>query len=152
MKVADLVIEAIKPMFDLEKEIKLVDVEYKKLQDGMHLIIYIDKTNGIMIEDCEYISKKVDEILDELNPTADVSYRLDVSSYGLDKPLKHDWQLKKYLNKLVDVKLYKKVDSKKEFVATLISFTDTEYVFSLNDSNIKFDKSAVAFITPHIEF
>lgn len=49
MKVAEIVREAIEPMFN--KDIKLVDVEYVKRVDGMHLIVYIDKLNGVNIDD-----------------------------------------------------------------------------------------------------
>ncbi len=152
MKIADLVSDAIKPIFDEEKEIKLVEVEYKKMYDGMHLIVYIDKENGVNIEDCEYISKKVEEVLDAINPTGDETYRLDVSSYGLDKPLKYEWQLKKYLNKKVDVKLYNKFNGLKQFTAILMSYDDEDFTFNMNDENFAVSQSIVAQITPHIEF
>ena len=152
MKVADLVTQEIKPIFETFKDIKLVEVEYKKMQDGMHLVVYIDKENGVTIEDCELVSKSIDSCLDDLNPTGDEPYRLDVSSYGLDKPLKHDWQLKKYLNNKVNVKLYHKVNNLKEFVATLISFNDEEYTFAKDDNNFTINRTSVAQITPYIEF
>jgi len=152
MKVAEVVTEAIKPIFEQTNNIKLVEVEYKKLQDGMHLVVYIDKLGGITIEDCEYISKQIDAVLDDINPTNDVPYRLDVSSYGLDKPLKFDWQLKNYINKLVDVKLYKKLEDLKEFTATLVSFTDKDCVFNIKGNNYSIERVSIAYITPNIEF
>lgn len=152
MKVAEMVTQAIDPIFEGFKDIKLVEVEYKKMQDGMHLVIYIDKETGVTIEDCEFVSKAVDECLDDLNPTGDETYRLDVSSYGLDKPLKHDWQLKKYINNKVNVKLYHKVDNLKEFIATLIGYNNEEYVFNKDDNNISINRASVAYITPYIEF
>lgn len=152
MKIADLVKDAIKPIFDEEKEIKLVDVEYKKMQDGMHLIVYIDKESGVNIDDCEHISKLVEEVIDDLDPTGDESYRLDISSYGLDKPLKYDWQFKKYQNKPVDVKLYRKLNGLKEFTATLVSFNEEEFVFNIDGENVAIKDSEIANITAHIDF
>ncbi len=150
MKVAELVQENIKSKFD--KDIKLVEVEYVKRSDGMHLVVYIDKDSGITIDDCVEVSRMIDPIIDELNPTGDDTYVLDVSSYGLDKPLKYDWQFKKYLNKKVDVKLYRKVEDKKEFTATIKEFNDTSFVFGVEKENFTINRSDVAYITPYIEF
>lgn len=150
MKVAELVQENIKSKFD--KDIKLVEVEYVKRSDGMHLVVYIDKDSGITIDDCVEVSRMIDPIIDELNPTGDDTYVLDVSSYGLDKPLKYDWQFKKYLNKKVDVKLYRKVEDKKEFTATIKEFNDTSFVFGDEKENFTINRSDIAYITPYIEF
>lgn len=150
MKIADLVYDEIKPLFN--GEIKLVEVEYVKKVDGMHLVVYIDKEDGITIDDCVYVNGLINDKLDELNPTKDEHYYLDVSSYGLDKPLKYDWQFKKYLNQKVQVKLYRKVEDKKEFVATLIAKNDNEYVFANDKENFTINNSDVAYVLPYIEF
>jgi len=150
MKIADAVFEGIKPLFN--GEIQLIEVEYVKRNDGMHLIIYIDKEDGVTIDDCVEVNKLIDQKLEDLNPTNDEPYYLDISSYGLDKPLKFDWQFKKYYNKLVNVKLYHKVENRKEFVATLIAKQDNSFVFSDNNENFTINSSDVAYITPYIEF
>ena len=148
--VSDLVLETIKPLF--KGEITLVDVEYAKKADGMHLIIYIDKENGVTVDDCVEVSRLLDQPLEDLNPTNDEPYFLDVSSYGLDKPLKFDWQFKKYLDKKVNVKLYAKQNGKKDFVATLKAKTEDEVVVNIDEENVTFKLSDVAYITPYIEF
>ena len=150
MKVADLEQENIKSLFD--KDIKLVEVEYTKKSDGMHLVVYIDKEAGITIDDCVEVSRMIDPIIDDLNPTGDEQYVLDVSSYGLDKPLKYDWQFKKYLDKKVEVKLYRKIDARKEFSATLKNFNETEFVFNDGKENFTILRAKIAYITPYIEF
>ena len=150
MKVADMVFEKIKPLF--KDEIELVEVEYTKKNDGMHLIIYIEKDSGVTVEDCVAVSRLIDELLEELNPTNDSPYYLDISSYGLDKPLKYDWQFKKYQDKKVNVKLYAKIDNRKEFVAVLKQKTDEAVVFNLDDENVKINLKDIAYITPYIEF
>lgn len=150
MKVADLVYEELKPLFN--GEVKLVDVEYVKKSDGMHLVIYIDKDNGITIDDCVAVNDLISDKLDELDPTNNESYRLDVSSYGLDKPLKFDWQFAKYFGKKVNVKLYRKIDDLKEFVAILKAKNDEDVVVSVNDENVTINLKDVAYITPYIEF
>ena len=150
MKVADLVHNAISPLFD-GQDVKLVEVEYVKKYDDMHLVVYIDKIGGVTLDDCERVSKMIDPAIEDLNPTQDASYCLDVSSYGIDKPLKYDWQFEKYLNQKVSVKLYKKVDDLKEFDAILTEYKD-KYTFDLNGKQITLEKELVAHITPYIEF
>ena len=150
MKVSDSVFEKIKPLFN--GDIQLVEVEYSKKNDGMHLIIYIEKEDGITVEDCVAVSRLIDEPLEELNPTNDAPYYLDISSYGLDKPLKYDWQFKKYENKKVNVKLYRKIDERKEFVAILKQKTEDSVVLSIDEENIKINLKDIAYITPYIEF
>ena len=150
MKVKELVMEKIKPLFN--DEIRLVDVDYEKRTDGMHLVIYIDKDTGVTIDDCVAIDSLVGPVIDELNPTDDQPYSLDVSSYGLDKPLKFDWQFRKYYDKLVNVKLYRKIDGRKEFVATLRSKDDNCIIVGIDDFNIAYDLKDVAYVTPYIEF
>ena len=150
MKVADLVYDKIKPLF--VGDIQLVEVEYAKKNDGMHLTIYIEKETGVTVDDCVAVSRLIDESLEELNPTGDAPYYLDISSYGLDKPLKYDWQFKKYENKKVNVKLYAKIDGRKDFVAILKQKTEDSVVLSFDDENISLNLKDVAYITPYIEF
>lgn len=150
MKVSDLVFENISPLFT--GDIKLIEVEYVKKIDGMHLIVYIDKLGGITIDDCVAVNNLISEKLDELNPTKDEHYNLDVSSYGLDKPLKFDWQFKKYYGELVDVKLYAKLNNKKNFTATLLSRDEAHTQFNLGAENLTISNSDIAYIVPHIEF
>ena len=148
--ISDLVLENIKPLFP--KDITLVDVEYTKKADGMHLTIYIDKENGVTVEDCVEISHLIDQPLEDLNPTNDEPYFLDVSSYGLDKPLKFDWQFKRYLDKKINVKLYSKVNGKKEYVAVLKAKTEDSVIVEIANENLTFKLTDVAYITPYIEF
>jgi len=148
--VSDLVLDNIKPLFN--GDITLVDVEYTKKADGMHLTIYIDKENGVTVEDCVEVSHLVDQPLEDLNPTNDEPYFLDVSSYGLDKPLKFDWQFKKYLDKKINIKLYSKVNGKKDYVAVLKAKTEDSVIVNIENENITFKLTEVAYITPYIEF
>lgn len=150
MKVADLVYENISPLFS--NDIKLVEVEYVKKNDGMHLVILIDKQDGITIDDCVFVNDLISDKLDELDPTKDQPYFLDVSSYGLDRPLKYDWQFKKYQNQLVDVKLYHKVEDKKQFTAKLISFDEVKFQFEIDNEIFTINKTDIANITPYIDF
>ena len=164
MKVSEIVEQKISPLFD-DLDIKLVEVEYVKRHDGMHLVVYIDKDSGVTVEDCSMVSHMIDPILDELNPTNDAPYAFDVSSYGLDKPLKYDWQFEKYLNKVLEIKLYKKVDELKDFEGVLIGFNKETLTFKLTNNKktksknkveegkvVELDRKLIATVLPYIEF
>ncbi len=150
MKISDLVYETISPLF--KDDIKLVEVEYTKKPDGMHLVVYIDKRGGVSIYDCVKVNDLIDPVIDELNPTDDKPYVLDISSYGLDKPLKYDWQFKNYTNELVDVKLYRKLDGRKQFTAKLIDHDEKSTQFELDSEVVTISNVDIAYITPYIEF
>ncbi len=150
MKVSEKVVEKIKPLFT--GDIRLVEVEYVKKVDGMHLVVYIDKEGGVNINDCVAVNELIDEPIEELNPTDDAPYVLDVSSYGLDRPLKYDWQFKRYEGKKIAVKLYKKLNGKKDFVAVLASHDDKGVVLKTDDGNLELNFADIAQILPYIEF
>lgn len=130
----------------------LVDVEYAKKQNGMNLTVFIDSPQGIMLDDCEKVHLAIDAPLDELDPTKGASYTLNVSSPGLDRPIKTDKQLSANIGKVLDVSTYTKVLGEKQFSGTLLGFTDDEVIIGLNDSTIALERKNIAKITKHIDF
>ena len=110
-KVADSVRQLVEP-FAGQFGLEVVEVVYEKKYDGMNLTIFIDKDGGVSIDDCEKLHRAIDEPLDELDPISE-SYTLNVSSLGIDRPLKTDRDFKRNLNKKISVKLYKAIDGKK---------------------------------------
>ena len=72
----------------LELDKRIVIPNGKKV-NGNNLTIYIDKVGGVTIDDCEALHRLIDAPLDELDPTGGVAYTLNVSSCGLDRPLKN---------------------------------------------------------------
>ena len=150
MKVAEIVEKAIRPLFD-ELDVNLVEVEYVKKNDGMHLVVLLDKETGVTLEDCSMVARMVNPILDELDPTQD-SYYFDVSSYGLDRPLKYDWLLDRYIDQKVSVKLYQKFNNLKEFDAVLVSYDENSYTFMIDNNKQTIERKLVATLLPYIEF
>ena len=131
---------------------ELVDVEYVKEGSGMSLIFTIDKDGGVNIDDCEMVSKKIDPILDEINPTDDKPYTLVVSSPGLDRPLKTDRDLKRGLGKEVDLNLFSKIDGKKTFKGVLECFDEKVVTLDVDGQKQTFDREKVASIKLVIKF
>ena len=74
---------------------ELLEVTYQKYADGMNLVFTIDSDNGITIDDCEKVTKAIDPILDELNPTKDQPYILSVRSTGIDRQITTDIDIKR---------------------------------------------------------
>jgi ribosome maturation factor RimP len=105
-KVVDTVREKIVPAVEA-LGYEVVDVEYVSQPDkAMHLVLYIHKDGGVSLDDCETVSNAVDALLDEVDPTDGAPYCLDVSSPGLDRPLKTARDFERNLFKEVEVKLY----------------------------------------------
>ena len=150
-KVVDLVNEKICPIIE-EMGYEVVEVEYAKKVDGMNLCFYIDNPNGVNIDDCEKVHKAIDGPLDELNPTEDVAYILSVSSCGLDRPIKTDKDLKRNLNKLVDVKLYAPLNKRKTFTGSLKTFNENEIVVDENGAEVVIPRKMIGNIALHLDF
>ena len=84
---------------------ELVDIEYVKEGKEWYLRIYADKEGGFSINDCVTLSRAVDQVLEEKDPIEN-AYHLEVSSPGLDRPLKKDKDFARNLNKLIEVRFY----------------------------------------------
>ena len=121
----------------------LYDVEYVKEAKNFFLRIYIDKPEGINIQDCEKVNNEINDILDEANYIKE-QYYLEVSSPGIERVLKKDEHLQKNLGKEVYVKLFKKDNnSKKEYQGILKDFSQEEIIL---ENNLKIDKKNIALI------
>lgn len=150
-KVSEQVFELVAPIaesFGLE----VIEVLYEKKYDGMNLTIVIDKDGGVTINDCETLHRAIDQPLDELDPI-DCAYTLNVSSPGIDRPLKTERDYKRNLNKKISVKLYKAIDSKKTFVGILTAYDDETFTITTDKGKtITFVKKDTAHVEPVIEF
>ncbi len=102
---------------------ELVDVEYVKEGADMYLRAYIDKEGGITIDDCEAVSRRMSDLLDA-EDFIDGSYIFEVSSPGLDRPLKKEKDFARSVGKEVEVKTYRALDGQKEFRGVLTAYTD----------------------------
>jgi|SRR5690625_1612743 len=106
-----------------DNDFELVDIEYVKEGNDWFLRVYIDKEGGISIEECGFVSGELSDKLDEADFISR-SYFLEVSSPGVERPLKTKKDFVKSINKNVYVTLYVHIDGEKEFEGTLLDFTD----------------------------
>lgn len=144
-KVKDICMEKLSGVIK-ELGFELVDVEYVKENGGMSLIFTIDCDKGVNIDDCETVSKKIDPLLDEINPTGDKPYTLVVSSPGLDRPLKTDRDFKRALGKEVDLNLFSKQAGKKAFCGVLKSFDEKKVTLECEKQDLTFDREKIASV------
>ncbi len=139
-KVEELTKEVIK-----DTDIEIFDIEFVKEGPRHFLRIFIDKEDGVFIQDCEKVSRAVDILIEEAD-FIKPAYILEVSSPGADRPLKKDEDYIKYSGKVVDLKLYKAVNGSKEFQGELIELDQEENCIKLlvNGEKMSFLRSEVA--------
>lgn len=153
-KVKTLVQEKLTPVIE-KLGYEVVDIEYSKEADGMNLVFYIDCDAGVTIDDCEKVSKVIDPLLDELNPTDDQPYIMSVSSPGIDRPLKTDRDFNRHIGKEIEITLFSKLDGKKNFKGELVSFDTTSVTIKTEgkgEQNITLSRDKIAHIVPIIKF
>ena len=130
-----------------------MDVEYAKVkgQDD-ELVVYIDRQGGVTLDDCEAVSLAVEPIIDEADPIAH-AYVFCVSSPGIDRPLKKPRDYEKALQTKVDLKLYEKLNGKKEITAVLIGYDENTVRLQMpKGQELELGREKIALIRPHIEF
>jgi ribosome maturation factor RimP len=110
---------------------ELVDVEYTKEAGRYYLRIFIDKPGGVTLEDCQILSEKLDPILDSADPVKG-PYILEVSSPGIERPLKKLSDFQRFTGSLIKIKTFSAVNGKKQFTGYLLSANDKEVRLDLN--------------------
>lgn len=130
---------------------ELVDVEYVKEAGNWYLRGYIDKPGGITVNDCEAVSRIFSDRLDEDDFIED-SYIMEISSPGLDRPLKKDKDFARSMGKAVEIRTYRPIDRQKEFSGVLTAYDDNSVTID-EDGNLRtFDRKEIALIRLMIEF
>jgi ribosome maturation factor RimP len=150
-RVVDKAMKVIKPIVE-ELGYVFVDLEYKKEHSGYVLALTIDKPEGVNINDCERVSRALDAPLDEHDVTNGASYNFNVSSYGLDRQFKTDYDFNKHIGKVVDIKFYAPFKNYKSLEVELLSFDDNNIVVDLNGEEVQIERKLIATISAHIDF
>ncbi len=122
--------------------VTLWDVRFLKEGANWYLRVFIDKEDGVSIDDCTNVSHAIDPILDEEDPIEN-SYYLEVCSPGIERELTRDWHFESKLGEKVKLKLYKAIDGKKEFSGKLVS-AGSEIVIESENGNITFEKNQIS--------
>ena len=116
--------------------VELWDVRFLKEGASWYLRVFIDKSEGITIDDCTNVSHAIDPIIDEADPI-DKSYYLEVCSPGIERELSRAEHFSKVIGQKIKVKLYKAIDGIKEFTGELLS-CDGDITVNVDGNNFAF--------------
>ena len=143
-KIVSIVTELARPIVE-QLGCELWDVEYVSEGGQWYLRIYIDKEDGISIDDCEKVSRAMDPILDEKDPISS-SYIFEVSSAGLERTLKLPAHFQRFLGENVEVKLYKPLDGAKLYSGTLSAYENGGVTLDIGGKAVTFTKEQIASV------
>ncbi len=138
----------------VEKEgLELVDLEYKKEGKRWMLRVFIDGPEGISHDECVRVTRALEPVLEEEDPIPH-GFVLEVSSPGLDRPLKRDRDFERARGKKVEIKTFAPlVNKQKTLRGTLLGLADKDLRLELEDgSKITIPRDQVAKARLHFEF
>lgn len=154
-EVEALIAEMVEPILQ-DTEMTLVDVEYVREKDW-YLRIFLDKPGGVEIDDCQLVSEKLTAVLDAKDPIPE-KYFLEVSSPGIDRPLKKDKDFIAAYGGKVDIIFFAPWEGLKSLVGILVSHDDEAVWVKKIIKGKEFknpdriERRLIANIRPHIDF
>lgn len=134
-----------------ESGMELVDAEFVKEGSNWYLRIFIDKPGGIGIEDCRLISEKIDKLLDEKDPIPQ-SYILEVSSPGIERPLKKLSDFSRFTGLLAAVSTFAAIEGKKNFTGRITAVQGDSITFDMEGITLTIPLKQVASARLKAEF
>lgn len=151
-KVTELVAALAAPIAE-QNGCTLWDVEYVREAGQWFLRVYIDKPEGISINDCEAVSRPLSDALDEADPI-EGSYTLEVGSAGAERALKRPSDFQQFLGSPVLVKLYRAREGRKEFAGYLKGYDEAtgDVTVTVGSQDLVFPKKETALIRLRVEF
>ncbi len=118
---------------------ELVGASMDKEPAGLYLRFYLDKEGGITLSDCERFHRDIQPQLERVNYDF-----LEVCSPGIDRPIKTDWDARKAIGEMVEIRLYKPRDGQKVFTGTFRGLSAAGYLLETTNGEILFPKKDVA--------
>lgn len=145
------VIEELSAPIIEEMGLELVDIEYVKEGGRQILRVYIDKPGGVTHNDCEDVSKKLDILLDEKDPIPQ-SYYLEVSSPGIERPLKKLKDFQRFTGYTIRITSFVALDGRKKFVGKLAGIEENNLIIEEKGKTFSIPLNHVASARLHAEF
>ena len=121
------------------------DVQYVKEGKDYYLRIFIDKQEGIDLNDCEKVNNEINNLLDEADYIKD-QYFLEISSPGIERILRKDKHLKDNIGKMIELKLFKPINKQKNIEGTLNNFDKDFILLKADENEIKIDRKDISVI------
>ena len=129
----------------------LCEVEFQKEYGDWVLTFFIDKEGGVTIDDCERMTRAIDPILDEDDPIEN-SYRLEVSSPGVERTLSRPEHFAAMMGAEVEVKLFSPVNGSKTHRGTLSAYDGGDVTVTSGEDSVTFKKADVAKVSTVFEW
>ncbi len=129
----------------------IYDVEYLKEGKARTLRVYADREDGISLDECEAISRRLSDALDASDPIRE-NYMLEISSPGIERRLSQAWHFEKYMGETIDVGLYKAIDGAKQISGVLKGFEDGKITFETENGEMTIMQSEATGVKLHFDF
>lgn len=126
--------ELIEPII-VSEGMELIDIEYRRESRGWVLRLYIDKEGEVTLNHCSHLSKLIGDLI-EVKDLIPHSYVLEVSSPGLNRPLKKEKDFITYVGEIIKVKTFKPIDQKKRFQGTLLGYKEGKVMISSDNQEV----------------
>jgi ribosome maturation factor RimP len=149
-RVVDVVRDIATPLCK-EGNLELVDVEFVKEGPHRFLRLTIDKAEGVSLEDCEFVSRGLNEELDRLDPIEE-NYFLEVSSPGVERELKKDADYEKFAGKMVQAKLYQAINGQKVIEGILIGLKDGYILVEVGNDTVEIPRDKASSVKLLVSF
>lgn len=124
---------------------ELYDVEYAKEGKDYFLRIFIDKNEGIDLNDCEKVNDAVNPILDAADYIKE-QYFLEISSPGIERTLRKDKHLKQNIGEKVEIKLFKPINKQKNIIGILKDYNAEQIEIEISEEVCKINRKNISVI------
>lgn len=148
--IVERVKELVRPYLE-DSGVELIEITYRREQGGMTLRLLVDTPEGIKIAECERVNNYLSELLDKEEVIGE-HYLIEVSSPGLDRPIKTDRDFERVLGKDLEVTTYVSVDGRKTHEGRFIGMDKDAIVIESDGVSIVIPKASIALARLKIEF
>ena len=149
-RVEQLVTGLIDPLVS-DLGLELVDVQYRKEGSRWYLRLFIDKENGVDIEDCRRVSDQAGKILDEEDPIPH-GYLLEVSSPGVERPLKKAKDFQRFRGQTVKLRTFAPIEGQRNFRGNLEGMEGDDVVLALEQGVVRIPFAQIARANLVVDF
>ncbi|MDR3263446.1 MAG: ribosome maturation factor RimP [Clostridiales bacterium] len=131
---------------------EVLEVGYSERYGETNLTVYIGNDTVVTLDDCEKVHNAIDAPLDELDPTGGEKYVLNVSSYGIDRPIKSERDYIRAIGKEAEASLFKPVDGKKKYTGILTAYDQSVITLTADGKDTVLERKNIAKLKPVIRF
>lgn len=131
---------------------EIIECEFKKQFGEDTLTVYIYKKEGVTLNDCETVSNALDAVLEELDPTNGAPYNLNVSSPGLDRPIKSKDDFRRNKGEDVEAVFLKSVNDRKRMHGILSAYDDDTVTLTVGHKTIILERNNIKELKKYIKF